>query len=123
MIWIDYETRDGVILERMFKNFAAVKKFVMVKTDEGRRRRAYRRWPSAQKAGDIYPRYSNAIRFLPNRRGEFCKLMEDNGVRGCDLDKKGRARVNSVSHQNQMMEVLGLCNHDAGYSDRAPTQY
>ena len=75
------------------------------------------------KRGDIYPRWSNAIRYLPSRHKEFHDLMDANGIPGCSLNKRGQARVDGVEHQNKMMKVLGLANLDAGYRDLAPTNF
>lgn len=124
MIRVVYTTEEGYSVEKWFSNRHRIRKFVWVTMPSGIRSRAYRDYSAAaMKPGDLYPRWSNAMRYDPRRAKEFHDLMESNGVPGCELNAKGQARVDSVEHQNKMMQVLRIANLDAGYRDRAPTAY
>ena len=66
---------------------------------------------------DPYPKLSDALGVLGSQASEASKHLHEQGV-PTEFTSDGRCVVRSNSHQNRIMEALGMHDRDACYSQR-----
>jgi hypothetical protein len=76
-------------------------------------------WEGRRIKNACWPKKSDALGVLHSQVGEAAEHLADNGVptQFCQ-DGTGRCIVESNQHQNRIMEVLGIHDRDACYSQR-----
>ncbi len=67
---------------------------------------------------DPYPKLSDALGVLGSQASEASRHLHEQGV-PTEFTSDGRCVVESNSHQNRIMEALGMHDRDACYSQRA----